>query len=525
MSKHVILLTDAHEAPAYELIEALRAAGVRTLIEGLREVEAELALARRQESEGSAVNEGPPPLAVLYEVVPGADLVEMQSATDHAKTFWPGTPLVACRRHGNGYQTLNLRNLDGATLKRLGFRAIADKAAQLPALLREIEGHGATGELKLPEIIQKPVEQGSYSLPLKLKAKGVRAAFELVSSLHFIGDQIGAAHTALAGIDQLVGAKCWTIYLISDSNTVEASCLEAIAVRDRDRPRGPDADEWRRIYLPDEDAVPHYESKAAHLAAAGMGTIKKKERGKHVLALPLICGERILGVLEGVRDSVNESSFKKSEIELLDALSLPVASALANAVRIAEAERLSQTDDLTKLHNARYLRQFLLNEIRRARRYGSSVTALFLDLDDFKQVNDVHGHLVGSHVLMEMAGVILGSVRDTDALARYGGDEFVIVLPDTGMDLAGIVAERIREKISQYTFTGGRRLKLSLTASFGVATFPIHASSPQQLIACADTAMYEAKAANKNCVRFSVGPIPNPRVATPPVEAGQTTED
>ena len=81
------------------------------------------------------------------------------------------------------------------------------------------------------------------------------------------------------------------------------------------------------------------------------------------------------------------------------------------------------------------------------------MTALFLDLDDFKRVNDIHGHLVGSHVLMEMAAVILGSVRDTDALARYGGDEFVIVLPDTGIELAGVVAERIREKISQYSFT------------------------------------------------------------------------
>ena len=164
---------------------------------------------------------------------------------------------------------------------------------------------------------------------------------------------------------------------------------------------------------------------------------------------------------------------------------------------------MSQTDDLTKLHNARYLRQFLLNEIRRARRYGSSVAALFLDLDDFKRVNDAHGHLVGSHVLMEMAAVILSSIRDTDAVARYGGDEFVIVLPDTGTELAGAVAERIREKISQFYFTGGRRLKLSLTASFGVAAFPQHASSPQQLISCADTAMYEAKASNKNCVRYA----------------------
>jgi diguanylate cyclase (GGDEF)-like protein len=106
---------------------------------------------------------------------------------------------------------------------------------------------------------------------------------------------------------------------------------------------------------------------------------------------------------------------------------------------------------------------------------------------------------------MEMATVILSSVRDTDAVARYGGDEFVIVLPDTGTELAGIVAERIREKIEGYHFNGGRGLHLSLTASFGVAAFPLHASSPQQLIACADTAMYEAKAANKNCVRFAAG--------------------
>ena len=127
MSKYVVLLTDAHEAPAYELIEALRAAGVKTLIEGLREVEAEMAaLARNEEIDGLPLNQGPPPLAVLYEIVPGADMIELQTATEHAKAFWPGTPLIACRRHVNGFQHLNLRSLDGATLKRVGFRAIAD---------------------------------------------------------------------------------------------------------------------------------------------------------------------------------------------------------------------------------------------------------------------------------------------------------------------------------------------------------------------------------------------------------------
>jgi diguanylate cyclase (GGDEF)-like protein len=349
-----------------------------------------------------------------------------------------------------------------------------------------------------------------------MKATALRAAFDLVASLHFIGDQTGAAHTALAGLEPLLKADRWTIYLLSESNTGEGVALEAIALRKRgDQLSGMVEDDWRRV-LAGEAVVPQgSESKAAKLAAAGAGLVRKKERGQHVVAVPLVCGERLLGVLEGMRAGESARAFKKTEIALLDSLSLPLASALANAVRIAEAERLSQTDDLTKLHNARYLRQFLLNEIRRARRYGSSVAALFLDLDDFKRINDVHGHLVGSHVLMEMAAVILSSVRDTDAVARYGGDEFVIVLPDTGTELAGSVAERIREKIKKFEFTGGRRLKLTLTASFGVAAFPQHASSPQQLIACADTAMYEAKAAHKNCIRVSAGPLQNPKVEQP----------
>jgi diguanylate cyclase (GGDEF)-like protein len=501
MSKYVILLTDAHEAPAYELIEALRVAGVKTLIEGLRDVEIEAALARDRKSVTEV--QGPPPLAVLYEVVPGADLVELRAAVAHANAFWPGAPLVACRRQSNGYQSLNLRNLDGANLKRLGFRAIADKAAQLPALLHEVEAPGITGELKLPERVQSPFDSGSFSLPAKLNAKSLRAAFDLVSSLHFIGDQNSAAHTALAGLDPLVVADRWTIYLLSDSQPAGASGLEQLATRKHGDQNDPLDQDWRRL-LNEGGMLPGSVSKAVQLAAAGLGTSKRKERDGYVVAVPLISGERILGVLEGTRTGKYGRAFRKAEVVLLDALARPVASALANAVRIAEAERLSQTDDLTKLHNARYLRQFLLNEIRRARRYGSSVAALFLDLDDFKRINDLHGHLVGSHVLMEMAGVILSSIRDTDAVARYGGDEFVIVLPDTRTDLAGSVAERIREKIARHEFSGGRRLTLNLTASFGVAAFPEHASSPQQLIACADSAMYESKAAQKNCVRFAV---------------------
>ena len=231
--------------------------------------------------------------------------------------------------------------------------------------------------------------------------------------------------------------------------------------------------------------------------------MRRKEGERRVVAVPLVSGERLLGVLEAVREGERSRSFSPGDASLLSALALPLTAALSNSARVAEAERLSQTDDLTKLHNARYLRQYLVTELKRARRYGSPVCAFFLDLDDFKQVNDRHGHLVGSHVLMEMAAVILSSVRDTDVVARYGGDEFVVVLPETGLDQALYVAERVRERISRHEFTGGRALHLRLTASFGVASFPAHAHSPQQLIARADTAMYEAKAARKNCVRFA----------------------
>ncbi|MDQ3745874.1 MAG: GGDEF domain-containing protein, partial [Acidobacteriota bacterium] len=220
-------------------------------------------------------------------------------------------------------------------------------------------------------------------------------------------------------------------------------------------------------------------------------------------AIPLVSGERVMGVLEAVREGEGAHPFTRADASLLSALALPLSAALSNSARVAEAERLSQTDDLTKLHNARYLRQYLVTELKRARRYGSMVTAFFLDLDDFKQVNDCHGHLAGSHVLMEMAAVILASVRDTDVVARYGGDEFVVVLPETGIEQGLQVAERVRQRISRHEFTGGRGLRLRLTASFGVASFPAHAQSPQQLIARADTAMYEAKAARKNCVRHA----------------------
>ncbi|MDT4955993.1 MAG: hypothetical protein QOJ02_4131 [Acidobacteriota bacterium] len=506
MTRHVVLLTNAHEAPAAILTDVLHGAGVAAFVEGMREMEMPPAVVVVEGEGGDAA-----PLAVLYEVIPGADMRELYSVIEHASAVWPSAPLVACRRPNTGTAASSLRTPDAATLKRLGFRAIADEPAQLPALLRELENRGITGELSLPDDTQSGRLPGTMLLPEKISRGDLRAAFELVASLHLTNDQGSAANTALAGLAPLIEADRWTIYLTSEASSNEEASLEPLAVRGlTTKERSVPEQDWQRALLGHALALSGSESKAARAAVAKTLTIRKTEGGRRIVAVPLVSGERVMGVLEGVREGSGgrgRRAFTKANVSLLDALSLPIASALGNSLRIAEAERLSQTDDLTKLHNARYLRQFLLGEVRRARRYNSSVAALFFDLDDFKNVNDVHGHLVGSHVLMEMAAIILSSVRDTDVVARYGGDEFVVVLPESNVEQAAFVAERVRRNIERNKFTGGRGLRLQLTASFGVATFPLHAQSPQQLVANADAAMYEAKAAGKNCLRFAASPL------------------
>ncbi len=495
MNKQVILLTDAHAAPAIELFECLTSAGISVLVHDVSETRA-LAGAYSQDLKQ--------PLAVIYEIPTLANFPDLRLVVDRVRELWPDVSLVACRRQLTRPGAGGLEKPDNQTLKRLGFRAIADSPPQLPALLRQVEDIVGTGELKLPEGFKPIPDTRTISLPSSVRSQQLRDAIALLASLHLASDQKEAGLAVLAGVARLVAADRWSIFLVNQNSSAEAMKFEPLAVRDFvDVERLLLDQEWQRDLPDDFESPAEPESKAAYEATVGIETIRKTENGRRVIALPLLSGERVVGVLEGVRARSGSRSFSRSETALLDTLTIPIAAALANSVRIAEAERLSLTDDLTRLRNARYLRQFLVNEIKRARRYRSKVAAVFLDLDDFKRINDFHGHLAGSHALMEVAAVVLPSVRDTDCVVRYGGDEFVLILTETGTEEAIQVAERIRAKIEGHRFTGGRRLKFTLTASFGIAVFPEHALSPQQLIACADRAMYQAKAANKNCTRVT----------------------
>ena len=133
----------------------------------------------------------------------------------------------------------------------------------------------------------------------------------------------------------------------------------------------------------------------------------------------------------------------------------PGAIALENALRVQRAEALSVTDDLTQLYNSRYLSQVLRRETKRASRSGRPLSLLFVDLDGFKSINDTHGHLFGSRALVEAASVIRASARETDMVARFGGDEFALILPDTGSEGAAAVGERVRDRIAAFSFLQG----------------------------------------------------------------------
>lgn len=220
-----------------------------------------------------------------------------------------------------------------------------------------------------------------------------------------------------------------------------------------------------------------------------------------VLAAPLISRGRVIGVAEFA--AAPGARFADEDLNLVATLMEPAAIALDNALLFRKLEERTVTDDLTRLYNARFMDNCLRRETKRAERFGHPVSLLFLDLDGFKQVNDRHGHLYGSRTLVEVGDLLRLGARDIDVVARWGGDEFVIVLPETGAAGAQVMAERIRRRIGEQHYLRDFGLDIQITVSIGVAAFPDHARTPEALLAAADAAMYQVKYSGKNAVRLA----------------------
>ena len=250
---------------------------------------------------------------------------------------------------------------------------------------------------------------------------------------------------------------------------------------------------------------------AYHAPVHGALFAKSIPRLRSVALLPLVRYGELIGSLN--LGSINEQRFTDaSATDFLQRLSTIVAVCIENTTNHERLKRVGLTDSLTGINNRRFFDQRIGEEIARALRIRESLSCLIMDIDHFKQINDRHGHQAGDQILRKSAALIRDQLRNSDVLARYGGEEFAALLPHTNVRSAIEIAERIRENIGQHRFMVkeyDQTQSVSVSISIGIATMsagtiptdiePLIAG----LITQADTALYEAKNAGRNCVRVA----------------------
>jgi len=232
------------------------------------------------------------------------------------------------------------------------------------------------------------------------------------------------------------------------------------------------------------------------------------------LSVPIRSGNRSLGVIN-VADKRGGAPFTAEDLRLLCSYGTQAGVAIERSIYYEKSKALRQisiTDPLTSLLNRRYFQERLTEEIDRAKRHRHKLSLIMLDLDNFKEFNDAHGHLAGDQALRATAQIVRNNVRAIDVVARFGGEEFSVILPETAKEEATIIAHRIRREIEKGFFLKGiTRLHRPLTMSLGLATFPEDAQNLTALIHNADRALYTAKAFGKNrVVVFQEGPPTDP---------------
>ena len=207
-----------------------------------------------------------------------------------------------------------------------------------------------------------------------------------------------------------------------------------------------------------------------------------------------------------------------SVIGLLVFATLALSMAQMGCLRVLSNQAANQIevmalfDDLTGVYNYRYMDYRLHEEISRANRSGRPLSLIYVDLDKFKRVNDLHGHQMGNDVLHRVGRVLKSSARDTDLVGRLGGDEFLVILPDTYSEQAQIVADRFCQALRTLRYRSREGIEIDyLRLSAGVAEYPRHAEDIDGLLSCADHAMYAAKKSGGDT--FRVAPIPEGRLA------------
>jgi diguanylate cyclase (GGDEF)-like protein/putative nucleotidyltransferase with HDIG domain len=227
------------------------------------------------------------------------------------------------------------------------------------------------------------------------------------------------------------------------------------------------------------------------------GEYHLKQGIRSIVYLPLSIKDQGIGSL--ILASRRPNAYSPKQIKLLEQLALQIATPIENAQLYARAEQRSRIDELTGLFNRRHFEERIKEEISRHSRYGDVFSVFLLDLDNFKTYNDIYGHPAGDILLNQIGKIIKGSVRSADQAFRYGGDEFAVILPQTAINDAYVVAERVREQIAR----GMEEKEIAVTCSIGLASYPSDGVISGELVTVADTALYYAKRTGGNRVYLS----------------------
>jgi diguanylate cyclase (GGDEF)-like protein len=226
---------------------------------------------------------------------------------------------------------------------------------------------------------------------------------------------------------------------------------------------------------------------------------KTKFKTESILCVPMRSRDKIIGVVEVV-NKVGGEPFTQDDLEIFENLVAHITIALENAKMYQKMEEATQIDDLTKLYNIRYCNQYLDNFLISRKGKHGLISLIFLDIDFFKLVDDNFGHLVGSETLRVLGERLIRVVRDGDIVVRYGGDEYIVILPNTDKKTAAVVAERIRKEVSKEPFYAFENKKFHISVTLGIATYPKDAKTRDELIGKADKAMYQGKLTGRNKV-------------------------
>lgn len=342
----------------------------------------------------------------------------------------------------------------------------------------------------------------SLSRRLKETTKRLQILSEIVSTANSVLEPKRVVAVIMSHIQQLIPSEAWSILLV-DEKRQELRFEMAL---------GEKGEGLSDIRLKLGEGIAGWVAQTGEPTLVNDVARDSRFQGRYdeqtrfqtrsILCAPLVSRGQTMGVVE-ILNRASGSRFTRRDLNLLLTLVEPAAIALENALLFQKTEKLAITDDLTKLYNSHFLSTCLQKEIDQATVERTSLALIFFDLDGFKGVNDQHGHLCGSRTLTEVGSILKRSVREEDVVSRYGGDEFVVVLPNTNAAGGAAIAERIREALKKHSFLSEFGLEVHLSASFGVSNFPDHGSTPHDLIQKADQAMYSVKESGKDAVTIA----------------------